>query len=182
MLVSHGENKFYEKEIAFADGEFFRIFTYPFIYGSDHDPFPDNHSAVISEEIARKYFGEKNPVGKSISLDDKTILTVSGVIENVPANAHLQFDILLHFDILEVMYGVEWHWENNSVFAYALLSKDVDHPALKAKIDTLTKELYSHGTYEFLLQPLVGCTPEILPSILMYMDIRSQQTITSGYS
>jgi len=154
MLLSHGEKKFYEKEIAFADEEFFSIFTYPFVYGSGNDPFPDIYSAVISEEIARKYFGDENPVGKSISLEDETILTISGVIENVPVNAQLQFDILLHFDILEVMYDVEWDWESNSVFAYALLSEEVDHPALKAKIDTLTKELYSHGTYEFLLQPL----------------------------
>ena len=154
MLLSHGEKKFYEKELAFADEEFFKIFTYPFIYGSESDPFPDIHSAVISEQIARKYFGDENPVGKNLSLDDETILTISGVIENVPVNAQLQFDILLHFDILEVLYNVEWDWESNSVYAYALLSEEVDHPALKAKIDTLTKELYSHGTYEFLLQPL----------------------------
>lgn len=154
MLLSHGEKKFYEKDIAFADEEFFKIFTYPFIYGSESDPFPDIHSAVISEQIARKYFGDENPVGKTMTLEDETILTVSGVIENVPLNAQLQFDILLHFDILEVMYKVEWDWESNSVYAYALLSEEVDLPALKAKIDTLTKELYSHGTYEFLLQAL----------------------------
>jgi len=154
MLVSHGEKNFYEEEIAFADEEFFSIFTYPFIYGSDNDPFQDIYSAIISEEISRKYFGEKNPVGKTIRLEDETILTISGVIENVPVNAQLQFDILLHFDILEVMYDVKWDWESNSVYAYALLSEDVDHPALKAKIDTLTKELYSHGTYEFHLQAL----------------------------
>ena len=121
----HGEKKFYEKGIAFADGELFRIFTYPFVYGSDSDQFPDKHSVVISEEIAQKYFGEKNPVGKSISLDDETILTISGVIENIPANAHLQFDILIHFDNIEQLYGVELHWENNSYFAYALLSERI---------------------------------------------------------
>jgi len=154
MLISQGENKFYEKKIAFADEEFFRIFTYQFVYGSDQNPLPAINHAVITEEIAQKYFGDENPVGKSISLDDETILTISGVIENIPANAHLQFDILIHFDNIEQLYGVELHWEDNSYFAYALLSEDVDHPALKAKIDTLTKELYSHGNYEFFLQPL----------------------------
>jgi len=154
MLISQGENKFYEKKIAFADEEFFRIFTYQFIYGSDQNPLPAINHAVITEEIAQKYFGDENPVGKSISLDDETILTISGVIENIPANAHLQFDILIHFDNIEQLYGVELHWEDNSYFAYALLSEDVDHLALKAKIDTLTQELYSHGNYEFFLQPL----------------------------
>ncbi len=154
MMVGHGEHKFLEKKIAFADEELFRIFTYPLVSGSGEHPLPAIDNAVISEDFASKYFGDENPLGKSISLNNETILTISAVIENVPASAHLQFDILLHFDMIEELYGGNWSWENNSVFAYALLSEDVDHPALKAKIDTLTKELYSHGTYEFLLQPL----------------------------
>ncbi|MCJ7718297.1 MAG: ABC transporter permease [Anaerolineales bacterium] len=154
MLVTHREKKYYEKEIAFADKEFFRIFTHPFIHGSDQDPFPTKNSAVISKQIAQKYFGDENPVGQSISLDDKTIITISGVIENVPANSHLQFNILLHFDLFEELLGLELGWENLSYYAYALLRENVNHPALKAQIDTLTNELYSHGTYEFLLQPL----------------------------
>jgi len=154
LLISHGENKFYEKKVAFADEEFFRIFTYQFVYGSDKNPLPAINHAVITEDIAQKYFGDKNPVGKTISLDDKTIITISAVIENIPLNAHLQFDFLIHFDNIEPLYGVDLHWENASIFAYALMSEDVDHPALKAKIDTLTKELYPHGTYEFYLQAL----------------------------
>ena len=154
MMVSHEEHKFYEKKIAFADEEFFDMFTYPLVYASDQNPLPAIDNVVITEKIAQKYFGDKNPVGNSIILDDETILTISAVIENVPVNAHLQFDILLHFDMIEVLYEGNWSWENNSIFAYALLGKDVDHPALKAKIDTLTKELYRHATYEFLLQPL----------------------------
>ena len=154
MLLMHEEKIFNEKGIAFGDAEFFTIFTYPFVYGSAQTPFPDKHSVVISEEIARKYFGDEDPIGKSFSLNDKIILTISGVFENIPVNAHLQFNILINFEMLEVVYNWDWGWENNSVFAYALMSEDVDHPALKSRIDTLTQELYSHGTYEFLLQPL----------------------------
>jgi len=153
MMVGYGEKKFYESEVAFADKEFFRIFTYSFVYGSDRDPFPARNAAVISEEIAQKYFGDENPVGNSLSIDDETIITISGVIENVPANAHLQFNILINFEIIEDL-GYSIHWESLSYEAYALLSEDVDLAALKTKIDTLTTELYSHGTYEFLLQPL----------------------------
>jgi len=153
MLVSHGENIFYEKEIAFVDKEFFRIFTHPFIFGSDQVPFPDKHSAVISEQVAQKYFGSENPIGKTITLDNQTIITVSGVIEDVPANSNLKFNILINFEMIEEL-GMTVHWENLSYYAYALMSENVDHPALKAQIDTLTKELYSHGSYEFFLQPL----------------------------
>jgi ABC-type antimicrobial peptide transport system permease subunit len=153
MLVSHGEKQFYEKEIAFADMGFFRIFTHPFILGSEHDPFPARNSVVISEQIAQKYFGDENPIGKTISLDDETDISISGVIEDVPANSHLQFNILINFDLIEE-FGRQVHWESLSYFAYALLDENINHSELKAQIDTLTNELYSHGNYEFLLQPL----------------------------
>jgi hypothetical protein len=141
MLVSHGEKQFYEKEIAFADMGFFRIFTHPFILGSEHDPFPARNSVVISEQIAQKYFGDENPIGKTISLDDETDISISGVIEDVPANSHLQFNILINFDLIEE-FGRQVHWESLSYFAYALLDENINHSELKAQIDTLTNELY----------------------------------------
>jgi putative ABC transport system permease protein len=152
-LICYGEKKFYENEVAFADKEFFRIFTHHFIQGSSDDPFPTVNSAVITENIAQKYFGDENPVGKMISLDEETIVTIGGVIENVPPNSHLHFDILFNFELLPSL-GWSLHWENNSIFAYVLLSDNVDYPSLKSRIDTLTKELYPHGTYAFHLQPL----------------------------
>lgn len=153
MLVSYGEKKFYEDEIAFADKEFFRIFTHPFIHGSSDDPFPTVNSAVITQQIAEKYFGNENPVGKTIRLDENTIVTISGVIENVPANSHLHFNILGNFELLRQL-GWNMGWENLSMNAYVLLSDGTDYPSLKSQIDTLTKQLYSHGTYEFHLQSL----------------------------
>jgi putative ABC transport system permease protein len=153
MLVSHGENKFYEDDIAYVDKEFFRIFTHPFIYGSGENPFPELYSAVISKEIATKYFGDGDLVGEQFSLDEETVVTVTGVIEDVPANSHLHFKILLNFELLPKM-GWDLGWENNSIFAYALMKEGFDYPSLKTRIDTLTKQLYSHGVYEFWLQPL----------------------------
>ena len=152
-LVSHGERKFYENDIAYADEGFFKIFSYPFISGSSDDPFSEINSAVITKETAVKYFGNENPIGKVISVDEETLVTVTGIIENVPANSHLHFDILLNFELLSLM-GWSLHWENNSIYAYALLDDHANHSLLKAQIDTLTKQLYSHGTYEFYLQPL----------------------------
>jgi ABC-type antimicrobial peptide transport system permease subunit len=152
-LISYGENKYYESDVAFADKEFFRIFTHPFIRGSSDNPYPTVNSAVITEKIAQKYFGEEDPVGKMITLDEEILITIGGVIENVPANSHLHFDILFNFELMPSL-GWNLHWENNSIFAYVLMSDNFDYPSLKTRIDTLTRELYSHGTYEFHLQPL----------------------------
>ena len=157
MLVAHGENEFYEKDVAFADREFFRLFTHPFLYGSAQNPFPEINSAVITSECAQKYFGKENPLGKTLKLtallNDETDITVSGVIENVPANSHLHFSVLINFEMIE-QFGYQRHWENLSHHAYALLSETADQAALKTQIDTLTGEYYNHGTYEFHLQAL----------------------------
>jgi putative ABC transport system permease protein len=157
MLVEHGKNEFYEKDIAFADREFFRLFTHPFLYGSAQNPFPEINSAVITSECAQKYFGKENPLGKTLKLtallNDETDITVSGVIENVPANSHLHFSVLINFEMIE-QFGYQLHWESLSHHAYALLSETADQAALKTQIDTLTGEYYNHGTYEFHLQAL----------------------------
>ncbi|MFN2126311.1 MAG: ABC transporter permease, partial [Anaerolineales bacterium] len=157
ILVAHGENEFYEKDIAFADREFFRLFTYPFLYGSAQNPFPAINSAVITSECAQKYFGKENPLGKTLKLtalmNDETDITVSGVIENVPANSHLHFSVLINFEMIG-QFGYQLHWENLSHHAYALLSETADLAALKTQIDTLTGQYYNHGTYEFHLQAL----------------------------
>lgn len=153
MNVAQEEVKFLEKDLTFADKEFFNIFTHRFILGSELDPFPDVNSAVITEEYSQKYFGEKNPLGETLRLNDEFDVTISGVIENVPANSHLNFSMLINFEMIEE-FGYELHWENLSHHAYALLREDVDLVALKTQIDTLTKELYSHGGYEFSLQAL----------------------------
>ncbi len=157
MLVAHGKNEFYEKDIAFADREFFRLFTHPFLYGSAQNPFPEINSAVITSECAQKYFGKENPLGKTLKLtallNDETDITVSGVIENVPANSHLHFSVLINFEMIE-QFGYQLHWESLSHHAYALLSETADQAALKTQIDTLTGEYYNHGTYEFHLQAL----------------------------
>jgi putative ABC transport system permease protein len=157
MLVAHAEHEFYEKDIAFADREFFRLFTYPFLYGSAQNPFPEINSAVITSECAQKYFGKENPLGKTLKLtalmNDETDITVSGVIENVPANSHLHFSVLINFEMIG-QFGYQLHWENLSHHAYALLSRTADLAALKTQIDTLTGQYYNHGTYEFHLQAL----------------------------
>jgi len=157
LLVAHGEKEFYENDIAFADKEFFKLFSHTFLHGSARDPFPEMNSAIISREYAEKYFGDENPIGKSLNLvtlmNNETVITISGVIEDVPANSHLHFSILINNEMM-AEFGYDLHWELLSNNAYALLKEDVDLEALKTKIDTLTTEFYSHDAYAFSLQAL----------------------------
>ena len=153
IFIRGGENLFYEDHGATADPSIFNMLDIKFIKGDRETALKNLFSIVLTEETGNKYFGEENPMGKTLNIDDEHKLSISGVIENVPVNSHLHFNILINYEMIE-LFGYDVHWENLSHNAYALLGEYVDLVALKTQIDTLTSQLYSHGTYEFHLQPL----------------------------
>jgi len=95
MLTSYGNDRYYE-QCAFVGPEFIEMFTFPFIHGDPGSAFSDVNSVVLTEEAARRYFRDSDPMGKIIRLDNRIDLEVTGVIENVPPNSHMQFDLLAH--------------------------------------------------------------------------------------
>ena len=95
-LVRFGERQFYEKGFAFADPKFLTMFTFPLKIGDPDIALADPSSIIISEKIANKYFDNQSPVGKTITVDNQEDYIISGVMENVPFNSHLQFDFLVH--------------------------------------------------------------------------------------
>ncbi|MBA7541467.1 hypothetical protein ES705_33781 [subsurface metagenome] len=129
MLVNYKDKKFYETKVAFADKEFFRIFSYKFLRGSPENPFPDINSVLITKKIAEKYFGSEDPVGKIININEEEVYTISGVLKNIPTNSHLQFDFLGNFEILESL-GYNIGWYNNFYYGYALLQDRVDYRSM----------------------------------------------------
>jgi len=153
VLVSYEDKKFYEHRVAFADQEFFKLFSYRFINGSAENPFPNINSLLITEHIAEKYFGDEDPIGKTININQSEVYTISGVLENIPANSHLQFDILGNFEILE-SYGYYLGWNNNFYYGYALLQEGVDYKSLGPKFDRYMIENDINDVTNFWLQPL----------------------------
>ena len=95
--VSYKDQLFYEDNVLFAGEKFFEIFTFDFIIGSPKNALDEPYEVVITEEIAVKYFGAEDPVGKQLLFDNNTLYTVSGVIKNVPSNSHFTFDFVRSF-------------------------------------------------------------------------------------
>src|ERR1041384_7717696 len=85
------EKQWYEDHIVRTDSNYFQMFTHKFIAGDPKTCLVDLHTVVLTEDIARKYFGDDNPLDKQIYIDDE-LHKVTGVIENVPENTHLKFD------------------------------------------------------------------------------------------
>jgi len=93
--IASGDKVFTDSEIIYADTEFFDVFSFPLIDGQAEEVFKKADATLLTQETAIKYFGEENPIGKTITLDDTRLLEVVGVLENIPKQSHFRFDLLM---------------------------------------------------------------------------------------
>ncbi len=117
--VKAGEEKLNEKGVFFADSSALTLFSYEMIQGDKRTALTDPWSIVLTESMAKKYFGDEDPMGKSMQLliDRGNSRKVTGVIKDVPAQSHLQFDFLCSL----YSYGDEDYqrsWRNYFVYTY----------------------------------------------------------------
>ena len=97
------------------------MFSYPLISGNPKTALSEPYSVLITQETANKYFGNRNPVGKSLTIDEKDQYQVTGVIKDVPQNAHFTFDFLCSFSTLYSQIHNMDRWDNNNYQAYVQL-------------------------------------------------------------
>jgi putative ABC transport system permease protein len=155
--VKYQEKKFYVGRALYADDSFFEIFTYPMLKGDPKTALKAPFSVVITEEIADRYFGDEDPLGKSLRFNNQDDYTVTGVIENVPRNSHLLFDMLCSFRT-QYSQNPKGHpflddFISNTFWTYVLLEKDADPRALEIhrKIRGQTTQIYRehHGVFPY---------------------------------
>ncbi|MFC1554976.1 ABC transporter permease [candidate division KSB1 bacterium] len=101
LLVTYGSNSFLESKVAFADQGILEMFTIPFIRGDKSSALINPGSIVLTESMAKKYFGDEDPMGKLVLVDQQFAYLVTGIIEDVSPNTHLQFDMLVPFENIE---------------------------------------------------------------------------------
>ena len=85
---------FKEKSFMFVDNSFFSIFSYKLKQGDAKTVFQNPFSLIISEKMAKKYFGLDNPIGKTLVCDSKHTYTITGIMENIPSNSSMNFDFV----------------------------------------------------------------------------------------
>ena len=115
ILLTYKDKQFVEgaakNSVAYVDPSFFCIFDFPIVKGNSEKPFPDNKSMIISESIAKKIFGDEQPIGKVLQME-KEDFTITGVIKDMPVNSSLQYNVLLPFDILIQRYKPNDYWKS----------------------------------------------------------------------
>ncbi len=176
-LVRYGDLRFDENRITLTDPGFFRMFSFPFLRGHPETALADKNCLVLTEETARRYFGEDDPLGKILHLDSPgQDFTVTGVVKDVPANSTIQFDMVSR---------VEWlgddrlaRWGEFVAFAFVQLRPGVSVESFNGKIEGIFQQ---HLGPEYppkpFLQPFAesylfeGGRPGIIVRIIMFSMI-----------
>lgn len=160
-LVEVGDKKFMEKNVFFADSNFFRVFSYRLLKGDIKTALSDPGNVLLTAATAKKYFGNEEALGKIIRVNTNTNFKVAGVLANMPANSHLQFDILFPMSTLarsdyDLQHNV---WGNFNFYTYLLLDAHVAASpdalaSLTQRIIKIHREHVPGAKIEFQLQPL----------------------------
>jgi len=152
-LLKYEDKIFNERRVCVTDSSFFTVFSFQFLKGDQKTALSNPNSIVLTQAFAEKYFGDSDPIGKTVTLDNQKEFMVSGVIQNIPQNSDLQFDIFVpSFGMGDEQDNDNWgsHWLRTFVF----LQKDTDTKNLENKLSALIQERLPEEKISLVLQPL----------------------------
>jgi putative ABC transport system permease protein len=180
-IVDYQNKRFKQKNIALADASLFRIFSFRFKSGIPADALLKPFTMVISEDTARAYFGNEDPIGKVLKLDNAYDYTIAGVMENMPQNSHFRYDMILTLADADKMFGSDWmnNWGWQNFLVYFLMPDRFSRPAFEKKC---TQIVLAHRQLE-PGEPKPNYALQNLKDIHLYSsnfksDIQPQNSIT----
>ncbi len=148
MLIRYKNNVFNETRFFWADSTLFDIFTMPFVEGDPKTALVEPHSVVLTESLARKYFGSDDPMGKIMNFEDGTPYTVTGVIKDCPANSHFHYDMFASMS--SATFGSDPSWLEGGFYTYVLLRRDASPAAVQNKFPALVRKYAGSQLYQAL--------------------------------
>ncbi len=160
--LSYQNKKIADKKIMYADSALFDVFTFPVIEGDKQKALIDPYSIVLTQSMAKKYFGNTSPIGEIMQLSDTIPLKVTAVVKDVPANAHFNFDCILSRTTINAINNnaPETEWFHNDYYTYLMLQKNADYHQLETRFSSfIAKQMgdvrKATGLYyDLKLQPL----------------------------
>jgi len=161
------DKEFYEERIAYVDSSVFKVFSYELIKGDPEKALTEPNTIVLNETLAKKYFGDEEPVGKILLVGENRPFTVKGVMKDIPSNSHFKFNGFYSMKTLEIIRGAEdfnsiepirfWSFSN---YTFLLLKENTSSSAIMEKFPTYyEKYMKTLGdqlgvTYKLVIQNL----------------------------
>ncbi|MEP6596486.1 MAG: ABC transporter permease, partial [Ginsengibacter sp.] len=148
----HKDKLINERNVFFADENLFDVFTVDVIKGSPKSALKEPYSVMLTEERAKKYFGEEDPMNKVIKVNNQFNVKVTGIYKPFPPNSHMHPEILVSFNTLKdsAVYGeknLRTNWGNNSFFTYLLLPEHYDANRMVARFPAFVDKRMSGEEY-----------------------------------
>ena len=156
--VQEGESKLSYSETGFfehgyiVEPDFISIFSFHIVKGNPKMLFKDPNSIVLTTSLAKKIFGDEDPMGKMITFNDNQLMSVSGILEDLPVNTHLNLTFLISFNPNSNQWNT-WNFKNGD--SYVMLSENVDLSDFNKKIYNLLDEFQPDWNNKLFLQPLI---------------------------
>jgi len=154
MLFNYEESKYFENDILAVDSSFFHMFGFELIKGDPASALTAPQTMIISEDIAKKYFGTDEAIGKSIKVDNSDYYTVTGVVKNPPENSEIRFNILFPFLYIESGSRYSDSWGSNSISTYVRLQKGAVDTVVNRKITAVTNKYKENNTIDYMVAPM----------------------------
>ncbi len=133
----------------------FRMFTLPLLLGDRETALSAPYSIVLSEKLAEKYFGKSNPVGQTITMENKYQFMVTGVMKEIPDNSIFTFEAVIPYSFLREIRLISDSWGNNSIQTFIQLAKGSDITEVNRKLTDVVLEYLPETTVKYLVFPLL---------------------------
>ncbi|MEQ6166003.1 ABC transporter permease [Ekhidna sp. MALMAid0563] len=147
--VSLSNDEVYYEDLLVADSNFFNFFSFPLLRGDKHTCLKDKNSVAISRSHAEKFFGESDPIGQVLNIgnvinDEEIPFKVTAVFEDIPFNSHLQFDMVLPFELLhdDRSLNIMNLWPNDWIGSYVKLKPGTDPQLMEEKYQEMWNKYY----------------------------------------
>ncbi len=138
-IVRYEDQVFIEENFYYADSTFFNLFTAPAVQGDPQKMLNRPNTVVLTGEIARKYFGNEDPIGKMLKVGQREeIFEVTGVVKGFPENSHFRFNMLGSLITMDIAEETRWLGNNN--YTYILMQDGFDPDVLEAKFPPLLEK------------------------------------------
>jgi ABC-type antimicrobial peptide transport system permease subunit len=181
LLIRSGDKAFFENRVIAVDPVFLEAFTFPLVRGDKGRALSDPRSVVLSEEMALKYFGLEDPIGKILVVNDAHSLAVTGVLKKLPRNSTVAFDMLVPFEFLRSLGVDVERWGTNAILTWVELHDPGAASAVGDKISAFVAETFFEslaGNPEALARARSGRRPRF--TLMLLTDIRLKAVFGFG--
>lgn len=152
-IIHYEDKSFIEHDVVYADSTFFEFFSIPLISGDANTALVEPNTLVLSNALAKKIFGDENPIGKSLKLDNNEHYRITGIYSDIPHNSHFNFEMICSLSSIED--ASQPNWLSMNYVTYLILDKNTDIDALKEKMNRMMEKLM-----EPLFKQFMGLTIE----------------------